>query len=190
MKTALAPSKPGFLEKSRGGIQKSRKEPMIRESFPAAALTVSVQGFLYLVDFGPGSAQRYHRVHKNKECSCGAAYCEAIDAVRFYLQAGGARAPDQEGMPSCPICGGKTYHDRNWDGKYTKELGWRCSNGGLRHFLEAKAKRIQKQQSENPWLIPPAIDYPGLRRDDLMTWEQCEAIQDKVFLATGYDPTT
>ena len=33
MKTALAPSKPGILEKSRGGLQKSRKEPMIRESF-------------------------------------------------------------------------------------------------------------------------------------------------------------
>ncbi len=190
MKTALAPGKPEILEKSRGGLQKSRKEPMIRESFTVAAPTVCVQGFLYLVDLGPESAQRYHRVSKNKQCSCGDVYCEAIDAVRFYLQSGGARAPNPEGMPSCPICGGKTYRDRNWDGKYTKELGWRCSNGGLRHFLEAKAKRIQKQQSKNPWLIPPASGYPGLRRDDLMTWEQCEAIQDKVYLATGYDPTT
>jgi hypothetical protein len=189
VKTALVSNNPGILERSHGRFQKSRREPMIREYFSVAAPSVSINGFVYLVDFGPGSPQRFHRVNKNKECSCGAVYCEAIDAVRFYLQSGSARAPDPEEMPPCPICEGKTYRDRNWDGKYTKELGWRCTNGGLLHFLQAKVERIKKQLAENPWLIPPAPGYPGVRRDELMTWEECEAINRKVFLETGYDPT-
>jgi hypothetical protein len=80
-----------------------------------------------------------------------------------------------QGMPPCPICGSKTYRDRTWDGKYTKTLGWRCEKGSLRHFLEAKAAKIKKQIAENPWLIPPVPGYPGVRRDALVTWEECEA---------------
>lgn len=189
MKTEVAASKPGNPVNKGARIQRSHTGLMILETLPVAAPTVCVQGFVYLVDFGQGNAQRYHRVNKNKECSCGGAYCEAIDAVRFYLQAGGIRAPDPQGLLTCPVCGGKTYRDRTWDGKYTKEPGWRCINGGLRHFLEAKAERIQMQLAENPWLIPPASGYPGVRREDLMTWEECEAISRKVFLETGYDPT-
>ncbi len=189
MKTAPSPSNPALLERGRSTIQKNFIRPMIRESSPVATPTVSVQGYLYLVDFGTGSSQRFHRVNKAKVCSCGATYCQAIEAVRLYLQAGGARAPDPEGMPPCPICGSKTYRDRNWDGKYTKELGWRCTNGGLHHFLQAKTERIKKNFAEHPWLIPPAPGYPGVRRDELMTWEECEAINRKVFQETGYDPT-
>jgi hypothetical protein len=189
MKTAPSPSKQVLQERSRSTIQKNIKRPMIRESSLVATPTVSVQGYVYLVDFGSGSSHRFHRVNKNKECSCGAAYCQALEAVRLYLQAGGARASDPEGMPPCPICRGKTYRDRNWDGKYTQELGWRCTNGGLRHFLEAKVERIKKQLAKNPWLIPPAPGYSGVRRDELMTWEECEAIYRKVFLENGYDPT-
>ena len=150
MKTAPSPSKPDILERSRSTIQKNFKRPMIRENSQVATPTVSVQGYLYLVDFGSGSFQRFHRVNKAKECSCGATYCQAIEAVRLYLQAGGARAPDPEGMPPCPICGSKTYRDRNWDGKYTKELGWRCTNGGLHHFLQAKTERIKKTLQKIP----------------------------------------
>jgi len=189
MKTAPSPSKPALQESSRRTIQTNFKRTKIRESLLVATPTVTVQGCLYLVDFGSGSPQRFHRVNKTKECSCGTAFCQAIEAVRFYLQAGGARAPDQEGMFTCPICGSKTYRDRNWNGKYTKELGWRCMKGGLHHFLQAKTERIKKNFTENPWLIPPAPGFPGIRRDELMTWEECETTTRKVFRETGYDPT-
>ena len=86
-----------------------------------------------------------------------------------------------QGMPPCPICGSKTYRDRTWDGKYTKTLGWRCEKAGLRHFLEAKAERIKQQLAENPWLIPPAPGYPGVLRDELMTWEECQVAYRQLF---------
>ena len=82
--------------------------------------------------------------------------------------------PRPEGMPSCPICGSRTYRDRTWDGRYTHTLGWRCEKGGLRHFLEEKARGIRIQQAKNPWLLPPAPGYPGVRRNELMTWEDCQ----------------
>ena len=150
---------------------------------------VSIQGYQYLVDFGPGEMIRLHRVNKDKTCSCDTPFCEAIEVVRLYLQAGGQRAPEPVTKPTCPICGAKTYPDHQWDGKYTKSPGWRCEKAGLRHFLEAKSERIKKQLAENPWLIPPVPGYPGVKRDEVMTWEECEAISLKVFLETGYDPT-
>ncbi len=191
MKTALTWIEPAQTERRGPPIQKQYRKPVVRESpavdVPASA--VSVLGYQYLVDFGTGTAMRYHRVNKAKECSCGAPYCEAIEAVRQYLQAGGARAPDPPPEFTCPICGAKTYPDHRWDGKYTKTPGWRCEKGGVRHFLEAKGKQIQQQLAENPWLIPPAEDYPGVRRDEVLTFEECEVISRKVFLETGYDPT-
>lgn len=191
MKTALTWIEPVPAERRVPPIQKLYRKPVVRESPPVdvPAPAVSVLGYQYLVDFGAGAAMRYHRVNKAKECSCGAPYCEAIEAVRQYLQAGGARAPDPPPEFSCPICGVKTYPDHRWDGKYTKTPGWRCEKGGARHFLEAKGKQIQQQLAENPWLIPPAEDYPGVRRDEVLTFEECEAISRKVFLETGYDPT-
>jgi hypothetical protein len=189
MKTELISNDLYLLERENSPIRKYQKVPGIREAVLVVAPTVTIQGYQYLVDFGPGYPTRFHQVNKNKECSCGAPYCEAIEAVRLYLQSGGARAPDLDGMPLCPICGSKTSRDPHWDGKYTKELGWRCAKGGLRHFLDAKAEKIKKQLAENPWWISPAPGYPGVRRDELMTWEECEAINRKVFLETGYDPT-
>jgi hypothetical protein len=114
---------------------------------------VRVVGYTYLVDFGPSVQPRFHTVTKGRRCSCRSRdACPAIDAVTEYLLAGGRRAPDP--MPSCPICGAETVRDRAWDGKYTKELGWRCVEGGLTHFLQAKAQRIiqaiQAREAVNP----------------------------------------
>ena len=104
---------------------------------------VRVVGYIYLVDFGPTTQPRFHTVNKQRRCSCElGAGCPAIEAVAGYLRNGGQRAP--EPMPPCPICGAETFRDRKWDGKYTKELGWRCSAGGLSHFLQAKAERIKE----------------------------------------------
>ena len=83
MKTELAPSRTAGTVRSSQGIPKLHGRAMIREDFTVFTPSVSVQGYQYLVDFGSGSEHRFHRVNKNKECSCGAAYCEAIDAVRF-----------------------------------------------------------------------------------------------------------
>ena len=104
---------------------------------------IRVIGYTYLVDFGPSIQPRFHTVNKQRSCSCPfKETCPSIEAVAEYLHNGGQRAPDP--MPPCPICGAETVRDRKWDGKYTKELGWRCTAGGLRHFLEAKAERIKE----------------------------------------------
>lgn len=155
---------------------------------PAEA-NIVIQGSTYLVDLGVGQAPRYHRVNKTRQCSCGAKECEAVAAVREYLCAGGQRAPDVHGLPPCPICGSEVTRDRVWDGRYTGEPGWRCTRGGLLHFLQDKAQRIQQNFEQHPWLIPPAPDYPGVRRDELMTWQECQADNYRIFVETGYDPT-
>ena len=109
---------------------------------------IRVIGYTYLVDFGPSTQPRFHTVNKQRSCSCPLkSTCPAIDAVAEHLRSGGQRAPDP--MPPCPICGAETFRDRKWDGKYTKELGWRCTAGGLRHFLEAKAERIKEALRRN-----------------------------------------
>lgn len=109
---------------------------------------IRVIGYTYLVDFGPSTQPRFHTVNKQRSCSCElGAGCPAIEAVVEYLRNGGQRAPDP--MPPCPICGAETIRDRKWDGKYTRELGWRCTVGGLRHFLEAKAERIKEALRRN-----------------------------------------
>lgn len=177
----------------------------LREQPGAAALdppedlaaSVTVSGSQYHVDLGEGLKQsRFHCVRKDRTCSCGTANCIAIAAVRAYLLNGGRRA--RNGLPPtrCPICGGKTTPDQTWNGKYTHEPGWRCEYGGLKHFLDVKAARIRQAQAENPWLIPPAPGYPGVRRDEIMTFEECAAISCKVFEESGreapykgFDPT-
>lgn len=109
---------------------------------------IRVIGYTYLVDFGPSIQPRFHTVNKQRSCSCQMnEICPAIEAVAEHLRYGGQRAPDP--MPPCPICGAETFRDRKWDGKYTKELGWRCTAGGLRHFLEAKAERIKEALRRN-----------------------------------------
>jgi hypothetical protein len=87
---------------------------------------IRVIRYTYLVDFGPSTQPRFHTVNKQRICSCPLEEtCPAIEAVKEYLCNGRQRAPDP--MPPCPICGAETVRDRKWDGKYTKEIGWRCT---------------------------------------------------------------
>ena len=165
------------------------EKPVIRESSEKQVIQVAVQGCSYLVDLGPEWRPQFHRVSKTKECSCRDAFCPAIDAVREYLRGGGLRAPEPLGDPICPICGAATYRDRSWDGRYTREPGWRCEKGGLGHFLMAKADRIRQGFHDNPWLFPPVPGYAGVRRSEILTADECRQISTKTFLETGYDPT-
>lgn len=146
---------------------------------------VSVLGSEYLVDFGIGTQPRFHRVSKEKECNCGSVNCPAVDAVRDYLRAGGQRAPDP--LPACPICGAKTIRDPRWNGKYTREIGWRCSVGGVTHFLKQKLTRIYQNYQAHPYLFPPAPGYPGVRRDEVLTYDDLIPVYEKA-AAEGYDP--
>jgi len=180
-------NEPGFLVYAT--LMETPVRQMIQECPKDFTPSVSIAGCEYLVDYGSRVKGRFHRVNKYKECSCGDPHCPAIDAVRSYLRAGGVRAPDPVRMPPCPICGGRTTRDRNWDGKYTHELGWRCENGGIRHFLQAKTEHIKQNIAAHPWLIPPVPGYPGVRREDVITWEECEEMNHRKFLETGYDPT-
>lgn len=109
---------------------------------------VIVVGSRYKVNLGFSVKPQVHLVDRLLRCSCSMGKdCPAVKAVAVYLQRGGQRAFDS--MPPCPICGAFTTRDRKWDGRYTHEIGWRCVEGGLAHFLQAKALRIQKAISRN-----------------------------------------
>ena len=104
---------------------------------------VIVVGSKYKVNFDPSVKPQVHLVDRRKECSCELGKdCPAVEVVAGYLRNGGRRAYDS--MPTCPICYAPTMRDRKWDGRYTHDIGWRCIEGGLAHFLQAKALRIQK----------------------------------------------
>ena len=121
-----------------------RDETLLR-NLPAV---VRVIGTCYSVDLGPAFPPRIHLVDKQRRCSCDlGATCPAIEAVAEYLHNGGQRAPNP--LPACPICGAETIFDPHWDGKFTKERGWRCKAGGLTHFLQAKAERIKEALHRN-----------------------------------------
>jgi len=154
---------------------------------------VFVSGFEYHVKLWDETT--FSTVTREKVCSCGEPKCAHLAAVVRYLRAGGRRPPDPVFL--CPVCGGKTVVDGRWldrDENGRRRAGWRCENGGLRHFLEAKAERIKKRLAANPWLFPPVYDeagecvYEGVLRADVLTWDECQEISLKVYLETGYDP--
>jgi hypothetical protein len=110
---------------------------------PVVPANVIVVGSRYKVNLGPSVKPQVHLVDRQRQCSCILGKdCPAVKAVAEYLRNGGQRAFDS--MPPCPICGAFTTRDRKWDGRYTHEIGWRCMEGGLSHFLQAKAREIQK----------------------------------------------
>jgi len=114
-----------------------------QRGFTKHPIRIMVVGCRYKVDFGPSVKPQVHLVDQQQHCSCELdTACPAIKAVVEYLRNGGQRAP--EPLPPCPICGAETYRDRDWDNQYTHELGWRCTVGGLTHFLQAKTERIKE----------------------------------------------
>ena len=111
--------------------------------FAKRPVSIMVVGYRYKVDFGPIVRPQVHLVDQHQHCSCELdTACPAVKAVAEYLLNGGKRAPEL--LPPCPICGAETFRDRDWDNKYTFELGWRCTVGGLSHFLQAKTEKIKE----------------------------------------------
>jgi len=149
---------------------------------------VSVVGSNYrVINLGTG----IHYVTKEKTCSCGDPNCPAIRAVADYLRKGGKRAP--EFPQSCPICGASINRDPSWDFTHSHRPGWRCQKGGLAHFLEFNTRRIAKQFTQDPWLIQPVFAngtcvYPGVRREEMLSWEECNTLLREEYQKTGYDP--
>jgi hypothetical protein len=149
---------------------------------------VTTKGSYYYVLLGENS--KMHIVDKQKMCSCGQPDCPALGAVRDYLKSGGERTADGPFLPCrCPICGDEIVPDHNLNGAYTKEPGWQCKSGGKHHFYQAKTAKIKENFAKNPWLFKPIPEvYEGLRRDDVMSAEECVDALRKEFLATGYNP--
>ncbi|MFH2038510.1 MAG: hypothetical protein ABIJ65_03645 [Chloroflexota bacterium] len=137
---------------------------------PASEVIIQIEQCSYKVS-STEQADGIHMVDKRKTCSCCNPDCWAILAVAEYLYHGGQRALLTSTI--CPICGAETIPDKTWDGKYTYEPGWRCREGGLGHFLQMKMARIRRNWQQNPWLIPPADGYAGVRREELFTWQDC-----------------
>jgi hypothetical protein len=137
---------------------------------PTSDVRIRIEQSTYIVS-SLSDPHEIHIVDKQKTCSCGDTQCWAIMAVAEYLVQGGQRAPLS--LPVCPICGAVTIPDKAWDGKHTHEPGWRCSEGGLAHFLQVKMERIRRNWQQNPWIIPPSEGYPGVRREDMLTWQDC-----------------
>lgn len=139
-----------------------------------ANTTIGIEGSAYRVKF-LDSPEEKHLVQKDRTCSCGEKECVAIKSVEDYLRAGGSRAPDP--MPPCPICGSKTYPDRDSKHRnpYTHEVPWLCETGGRSHYIQAKGQRIQENLARRPKLT-------------LTTYEECQEASRRVFQETGYNP--
>ena len=159
-----------------------------------AEATVSLSGYFYAVDLGPGVAPQHHRVGKNAECCCDlAGNCPAVDAVRRYLSAGGERAPEPPPgyypvrPAKCPVCGAGTASEPKLSSKQ-RGAGWRCLQGGTAHYWHKLGLVLAEKFAANPWLFPPvvlrdgrqliAVDgiqdgdqvlYPGIRRAEVVT---------------------
>ena len=105
-----------------------------------ADVDISIIGYFYAMDFGPGVHPQHHRVGKNAICTCYLGkLCPAVDVVRAYLAAGGERTPDPPPgyypvIPArCPICAARVTFDTQLSSKY-RGAGWRCEVGGSAHY--------------------------------------------------------
>jgi hypothetical protein len=169
----------------------TRKSTLLQADTREAAV-VSIVGYFYNVDFGPGVHPQVHRVGKDKRCSCPlGAGCPAVAVVAAHLKAGGERAPDPPpgyfpvAPTTCPICNATTVYDHRLSSK-RRGAGWRCTRSGSLHYWETHTRSLQQKLADNPWLFPPVVLregvqipayngiekgdivlYPGLKRDDI-----------------------
>jgi hypothetical protein len=126
---------------------------------------ISITGFFYAVDFGPGVRPQYHRVGKNAICTCYLGeLCPAVDVVRAYLSAGGQAPPDPPPgyypvIPArCPICHAPVTCDFQLS-SHGRGAGWRCEVGGTAHYwqrmVEILAWKFACKEATRLGLPPP-----------------------------------
>lgn len=128
---------------------------------------VTISGYFYAVDFGPGEHPQHHRVGKDRNCTCRlGGGCPAVTAVADYLRAGGERTPDPPAgyypvaPTECPICGAETVFDNHLSSKH-RGAGWRCRRGGAHHYWQTHINVLRQRLEENPWLFPPVVVRDG-----------------------------
>lgn len=135
--------------------------------------TVRVEGYVYLVDFGPGGAKpRYHAVLKSGSCTCDlSTECPAVEAVREYRKAGGEQAPEPPleycavAPDKCPICGARTYETGLVHPQ--KGVEWVC-NANYWHYRQQMLKLVLRAHPPSPWRFPPVAIRAGVQ---LNAWE-------------------
>ena len=132
-----------------------------------AEVDISIIGYFYAVDFGPGVRPQHHRVGKNAICTCYLGeLCPAVDLVRAYLAVGGERAPEpppgfyQVRLLKCPICGAETAYEPSLNSQ-RRGAGWRCLKGGSGHYWHKKGLVLAEKFTRNPWLFPPVVLREG-----------------------------
>lgn len=137
-------------------------------SFAPAEPTVRVSGYAYVIDMERGACSHPHTVHKDRTCTCGDPACPAINLVADWLKAGRIeRAPDPPAgytafLPrSCPVCGEPVFCDHSLSSR-TRGLGWRCVQGGARHYWQ------HKWQALRDWFFREELLPAILRRGDLI----------------------
>ncbi len=154
---------------------------LVKTGVVTPTTTIVVEGYFYNVDFGEGVQPQNHKVGKNGKCTCYLGkLCPAVDEVKDYLEAGGARAPEPPSgyypmLPACcPICGADVQMDTSLSSK-RRGVGWQCATGGSLHYWQRMTDALRVAREQNPWVIPPVVDfagrveYPGIRREDVVT---------------------
>lgn len=112
---------------------------------------VSIDGYLYRVDFGPEVSPRSHRVDRDQRCACSLGEsCPAVLAVIEYLAEGGEPPPEPPRgfypvTPACcPICGAEAFFDLKLSSR-VRGAGWRCSRAGSMHYWEDRARILSQK---------------------------------------------
>ena len=130
-----------------------------------AEADISIIGYFYAVNFGPGVDPQQHRVGKNAICTCYLGeFCPAVDAVRAYLAAGGEHTPDPPVgyypvIPAkCPICHAAVISDTQLNNRH-RGAGWRCEAGGSAHYwqrmVQVSAWKFACKRAIQQGLPPP-----------------------------------
>ncbi len=138
--------------------------------------TVRVEGYVYLVDFGPGVKTRFHAVLKNGRCTCPRGPdCSAIEAVREYRKAGGEQAPEPpqgyyvEAPNKCPLCGARVYETGLVHPQ--KGVEWGCATNKW-HYRQQHLKLALQAHPPSPWRFPPVVVRDG---EQINAWDGAQS---------------